>query len=250
MFNDVINPIFIIGAQRAGTSFLFRELSLHEDICPSFHKELNYFSYNFDPNPDKYFDFYSFQSNTSAFLDASPSYLFSRYAPKLIKQFFKKPLIIILLRDPVSRYVSAVDLVRETQPSYKSITPIKLFKKEYNCYKNLLPSEFALESTEQSSITTLGVGLYYYHLKNWFSYFDKSCFFIRDFNNFFSNISNSMFSLYEFLGLSYRSPCIEKLRVGTNNYTEHYVGQNLIIEKFYKCYNKKLSSLNIDIQYD
>lgn len=59
-----------------------------------------------------------------------------------------------------------------------------------------------------------------------------------------------MFSLYEFLGLSYRSPCIEKLRVGTNNYIGHSVGQNLIIEKFYKSFNKKLRSLNIGIQYD
>ena len=44
------DSVFVIGAQRCGTSYIFEQLSQHKDILPSFTKEVNYFSYNYSNN--------------------------------------------------------------------------------------------------------------------------------------------------------------------------------------------------------
>ena len=139
-------------------------------------------------------------------------------------------------------------MVKSTQHKYSNTNILELFNSEQALYSN--PNEFALESDTQLSVTTLGVGLYYYQLCNWFRYFDKSRFFILDFDVFFNNLSSSFSLLYKFLGLEFLSPSAFKVRTGTDTYEQANPELFPEINNFYKLHNQKLKTLIPSISYD
>ena len=242
------DSVFVIGAQRCGTSYIFEQLSQHKDISPSFTKEVNYFSYNYSNNKSAFNKLFKEHDSSKLIFDSSPSYLFSTNAPKRLHSFFDNPCFIVILRNPTARFISAHDLVKATQHKYSNTHFLDLFKSELALYNN--PNEFALESDTQLTITTLGVGLYYYQLSNWFSYFDKSRFFILDFDELFSNLTSSFSLLYKFLGLEFLSPSCLKVRTGTDTYVKSNPDLFPGINSFYKLHNQKLKTLIPSISYD
>ena len=107
------NPnLFIIGAQKAGTTSLSDILSRHKDISVPPEKELNHFDKpNWKDNTEKYLQRYSSRSNFKYRLDATPGYLIKRNntnPASNIHEFCKNdPKFFCLLRHPVRRAVAA-----------------------------------------------------------------------------------------------------------------------------------------------
>lgn len=244
----MFDSVFVLGAQRCGTTYIFDQLSLHKSISPSFTKEVNYFSYNYSNDKSAFKKLFHKHNPSQLYFDSSPSYLFSTNAPKRLHSFFENPCFIVILRNPTARFISAHDLVKSTQHKYSNTNILELFNSEQALYSN--PNEFALESDTQLSVTTLGVGLYYYQLCNWFRYFDKSRFFILDFDVFFNNLSSSFSLLYKFLGLEFLSPSAFKVRTGTDTYEQANPELFPEINNFYKLHNQKLKTLIPSISYD
>jgi hypothetical protein len=112
-------PSFIlVGAQRAGTTSLFRALMSHPLVhAANFHKGVNYF----DVNYAKGFSWYQGHFPTAAHLsrrtrdvpgepmtfEASGYYLFHPCAPERIARHLPEVRIVAMLRDPVERSYSA-----------------------------------------------------------------------------------------------------------------------------------------------
>jgi hypothetical protein len=109
--------VFLIGAQKAGTTTLAALLNQHPDICLATPKETDYFSRNFHEGP-KWFDSRFEGSKAPVRLDASPSYSMasmrqmnetsdSSSVPERIREYDAGARIIYILRPHADRVHSA-----------------------------------------------------------------------------------------------------------------------------------------------
>jgi hypothetical protein len=106
----------IIGAQKSGTTSMFRFICQHPQIVPSAIKEVHFFDGGADPsvnNFEKGMPWYStyFPSRKSINADqktfeATPSYMFNPLAPKRIYDLIPQVKLIALLRNPTERAIS------------------------------------------------------------------------------------------------------------------------------------------------
>ena len=120
---DLVNKknLFIVGAPKAGTTYLFNLLSDHPDISPSKVKEPHYFDEIIPSgrttvikSKKDYQSLFSCSANEKIQMEATASYLyFSSSAGKI---FDYNPLskIVIMLRHPVDRAYSHYLMDRET----------------------------------------------------------------------------------------------------------------------------------------
>lgn len=108
--------ILIVGFQKCGTSALHNFLSNHPKIISSNPKESHFFSYDYRYQKGNEY-YHSFFKNLSLkkdegvkFLEASPSYIESKYykkALKRIKEYNPDVKVICLVRNPIERAYSA-----------------------------------------------------------------------------------------------------------------------------------------------
>ncbi|MCB9812593.1 sulfotransferase [Candidatus Nomurabacteria bacterium] len=94
-----------VGSQKAGTSWLFKCLEEHPEVCGARGKETNFFTKDTSDTSD-YYHLYNDCNHKPVFFEASPLYLYDKDAPQRIKASFPDAKIIILLRDPVERTLS------------------------------------------------------------------------------------------------------------------------------------------------
>lgn len=102
------DPDFIIlGAQRAGTTSLFRYLAAHPRVAAPRRKELHFFSHFYDRGIDWYrAQFPSDRSERPVTGEATPYYLFHPHAPARIARDALRAKLIVLLRNPIDRAYS------------------------------------------------------------------------------------------------------------------------------------------------
>lgn len=130
--------VFIVGAQKAGTTSLHFQLSRHPGILEGRRKELHYFDFNFSNNLDLFYNEFSKSlekrkppvSESRWFLDSSPSYLFHPLVPARIQKTLPNSKLIVLLRNPadraVSHYFHNLRQKRETRAFPRAIVEEKL----------------------------------------------------------------------------------------------------------------------------
>ncbi|MDD4964178.1 MAG: sulfotransferase domain-containing protein [Gallionella sp.] len=114
------NYLFIVGAQKAGTSALFSYIEKHPRLKSGFRKELGYFSsdYLYEKGDDYYRSYFGGVKDDSYGLDATPEYLYYPESALRIRNFAPNSKIVILLREPVSRAMSAFNMYQQI-PSEK-----------------------------------------------------------------------------------------------------------------------------------
>ncbi len=110
--------LFIVGAPKAGSTFLYEKIKQHPALFYTQTKELNYFSqqeleaesYYRDfriKDKEKYLDLYKKVSREQKYaIDASVSYFAYPKVPQRIHEFNPEAKIIIMLRNPVKRAFS------------------------------------------------------------------------------------------------------------------------------------------------
>ena len=111
----------VIGAQRAGTSSLYRWLGDHPGVAPSFRKEVEYFSRYWARGEDWYRAHFEVRAGRRHLrFEATPDYLFHPLAAARAASVVPDARIVVLLRDPVARawshYRHMVRLGYETLP--------------------------------------------------------------------------------------------------------------------------------------
>lgn len=96
----------IIGAQRAGTSSLYRNILQHPDVGGATRKEVHYFDLNHHQGPNWYRSFFpppAAGSPRRLSVEATPYYLYHPAVPARVKALLPEARLIALLRDPVER---------------------------------------------------------------------------------------------------------------------------------------------------
>ncbi len=114
-----VPPSFlIVGAQKAGTTALFRYLAKHPCIKPPEVKEIDFFSCTARYSRGEEFYHSHFPAASSlpdggSTFEASPSYLVNESAPARIHAYNARIRLVAILRDPVERAYSAWNMYEE-----------------------------------------------------------------------------------------------------------------------------------------
>jgi hypothetical protein len=111
----VLPDFLIIGAEKCGTTSLYKALCAHPDVCPARRKEPHFFDYHFARGETWYRAWFPFlwvralrRARRGRFLtgEASPDYIFHPHAARRAKQLLPQARLIAILRDPVERAFS------------------------------------------------------------------------------------------------------------------------------------------------
>ena len=110
-----------MGAQRSGTTWWYDLIASHPGVHDGVAKELHFFHrYSqraFTPaDADVNASYFPRPSGTRAG-DWSPGYLAHFWAPPCLREAAPEARVLVLLRDPVERYISGVGLQSETRRS-------------------------------------------------------------------------------------------------------------------------------------
>jgi hypothetical protein len=112
-------PTFVVvGAQRCGTTSLFRALLSHPNILrPVMHKGVNYFDVNWEKPWSWYLGHFPLAASArrkaapghtgAGVFEASGYYMFHPHAPKRMSDALPEVKIVAMVRDPVERAYSA-----------------------------------------------------------------------------------------------------------------------------------------------
>jgi len=172
----MIKPnLFIVGAPKCGTTFLYHYLKKHPDIYFPEFKEPHFFGSDlirrngaYDLSLNQYYDL--FKSDKKIIGEASTFYIFSKNAAKEIYNFNSEAKIIIMLRD-------LVDLVYSlhSQFVFSGDEVVEDFKKALDLEQN------RLNGIDIPNQTTVVNKLFYtqnildlpYNIKSFIDYFKK-----------------------------------------------------------------------------
>ena len=113
----VLPNTFIIGAQRCGTTSLFRYLTQHPSVTgPRLEKGVHYFDTNFGRSLDWYRGHFPTERTTRIsrqrygcdlrVVEACPYYAFHPFVPGRIAELIDEPRFVLLVRDPAARALS------------------------------------------------------------------------------------------------------------------------------------------------
>jgi hypothetical protein len=107
-------PNFLgIGAQRAGTTWLYENLRTHPDIFLPKKKELRYFNFEYECGEEHYLENFADVGGESAIGEITPGYYWNHAALKRIAAYRPEMRLIFILRSPVDRAYSQYELYRD-----------------------------------------------------------------------------------------------------------------------------------------
>jgi hypothetical protein len=120
----MLPDFLLVGAQRAGTTSLFRALAAHPGVAqPNLHKGVHYFDVNYARGEDWYRGHFPLRRGSRLAFESAGYYMHHPLAPERIAADLPGVKLLALLRDPVERAYSAHkhELARgfETETSFE-----------------------------------------------------------------------------------------------------------------------------------
>ena len=279
-------PSFIIiGAQKCGTTSLYKYMVEHPQILPAVRKELHFFNWVSKPGNKKKaegVDWYLSQfpkiPNGKNLItgEATPTYLVDPHTPQRMFKLLPDVKLIVLLRNPVDRAVSHYHHNRRMSKQREPLPFEKAIAKEserLKLEKEKLISDENYRSLFHRYYSYLERGVYIEQLERWMSIFPREQFLILKSEDFYENPDVTLQEVFEFLGLSnYQvankkkynqlpyEPRAPKIRSTLSEYfqpyntrLEEYLGQkfnwdNTAVQKLEYRENKSLKTTSITQQ--
>ncbi|WP_299160577.1 sulfotransferase domain-containing protein [uncultured Eudoraea sp.] len=209
--------LFILGAPKCGTTFLFETFKRHPRIFLPRIKELNYFSfyqlkihsYYKDlktKSLNKYLRYYKKAKSETYLVDASVSYFTFDEVPKAIKEFNSEAKIIFMVRNPYKRAFS--HYLMDKRMGYAP--------KPFSEYLND-ESTFHFRQYVHNS-------LYYKEISKYFEHFDRSNILILELESLKENYT----SIFQFLNIAPIEINFEE-KVNENKNSRNWIGR--IVQK-------------------
>jgi hypothetical protein len=144
--------LFIVGAQKAGTTSLHDYLSTHPRIFSADKKEVGYFSHqrNYEQGSTWYHNHIHFKKwifGKKFYLDATPGYFYKPQVAERVLQYNSEARIVVMVRNPVDRAFSAYNMYQQMH-QMTDLRKEKLLKdfvagttqKEFENFSNILNS--------------------------------------------------------------------------------------------------------------
>lgn len=207
----------ILGAQRCGTSSLYRYLGAHPDIIPSVRKETEYFSRSFHEGEDWYRAHFALRSRVALqrrvrrqdqlCFEATPDYLFYPLVPGRVFSTLPDAKFIVLLRDPVDRAFSHHKHMRRLGFEKLSFEEA-LAVEEDRISDDLSRIQFEPSYRARAALrySYLARGRYAEQLERWYDFFSRERFLILDSHAFFTAQKEMLLQVCAFLGVRNWTP--------------------------------------------
>jgi hypothetical protein len=198
----------VIGAQRSGTSSLYRYLGRHPGVAPSFRKEVEFFSRYYARGVPWYRAHFELEAGRPRLrFEATPDYLFHPLAPARAATVVPEARLIVLLRDPVARawshYQHMVDLGYETLPFEAA-----LGAEEERCAADLAALDADPDHDAKALLrySYVSRGRYAEQLDRWLSSFARDRVLVIRSEDFFRDTITAYARILEFLELDPWAP--------------------------------------------
>jgi hypothetical protein len=194
--------LFIVGAAKAGTTFLFSLLGQHPEIFTtdnSRHKEPAFFSNLRGIRTwERYVKIFSSASGERYIAESSTAYLTDPASAQRIYNFNQRAKIIILLRNPVHRAYSLYNWMVQSGYEYSSSFELALEREEKRSKKKI-PNFF--EPEYFYNYMYFSSGLYSEQIQRYIDLFNEEDVYIELFENFIANRPKVLTNIFEWLDL-------------------------------------------------
>ncbi len=185
----------IIGAQKGGTTSLYRYLTEHPEIGGASKKEVHFFDRSYDKGMDWYLAHFPRRGEFPVVGEASPSYLFHPEVPGRVRRAVPDAKLIALLRNPVDRAFSQYQMnVR------KGFEPLP-FEEAIDREPERLRLAADRSTTQWRYSSYLARGLYAEHLEWWLAAFPRGQLLVLRSEDFFARPEEGLAEALAFLGL-------------------------------------------------
>ena len=207
--------LFIVGAPKSGTTFLYERLKNNEELFFPKIKELNFFSYETlrsnsyyqdykIEDINKYLGFYKTVKNEKYIIDPSVSYFADKDVPSAIFNFNPDSKIVIILRNPIKRAYS--HYLMDIRMGYAH-NPLKEYIDD--------------EKSNPHFVQYIQNSLYFENISNYLKFFKKEniCVFVLE------NIEDEISKLYQFLEIDRSSNLLANKKVNESKTPSNFVGR-------------------------
>jgi hypothetical protein len=257
----VLPDFLIIGAQRCGTTSLYRYLAKHPCVAPSFTKEVHFFDNDFVRGegwyrahfPTALSAYYSQRIRRCPFVtgEASPYYIYHPHAAKRVAAAIPKVKLVALLRNPVDRAYSHYH--HEVRGKAETLTFEEAIERETD---RLSPDIERMSHDEHymgynhNHFSYLSRGIYVDQLKTWLQFFAPEQMLILRSEDFYRQPAEILGRVLDFLRLPGWEP---------RNYKRHNPGRyprmdtetRRRLAEYFKPYNRELYNLlGTDFEWD
>ena len=235
--------LFIVGAQRSGTTALKDYLKKYKEILfaspetpePKYflQKKIDYQNY-----VKTYFNLDL--KKVKILAEKTTSYFENKLVPQKLKKLKKKLKIIIILRNPIHRAYSNYKFSKENNYE-KFVFSFKLSKQENRPYDK--------KKISVSPYKYFKRGEYIKNLDHWFKFFSKEDVLILNFEKLILNDQKTIKSLCKFLKLKFNKKNIFTKKNSTENKKISKKDYILLSKKYYDCNNLLKKKYKIDIKF-
>jgi len=246
-----LNPDFVIlGAQKAGTTSLFEVLKQHSKIYSSSVKEVHYFShddwYNESKNHHQYQAFFPMSlslPNDVLTYESTPIYLFHPEVAKRLYKFNKKLKLIMVLRSPAERALSAWTMYHHKfkQGYFAELQDSRSFSAAIQEEMKAIDENGYRDQFEHHSYIKRGI--YYFQIERYLEYFDESQILILESDELKNNFEKVLEQLMSFLNLPKEHFTSLNSNVSSIKRSQSFNDELNKLRKFYEPYNEKLYEL-------
>tara|TARA_B110000444_G_scaffold238986_1_gene253031 strand:- start:1350 stop:2192 length:843 start_codon:yes stop_codon:yes gene_type:complete len=199
-------PDFLgIGAQKSGTTWLYKNLRKHPQLYLPETKEIHYFDWYFYKSINWYYKYFKGAKKNQVTGEINPCYsTLSEKKIKLIHKMNPKLKIILLLRNPIERAWSqaVMNLVKRKKANIAKVDLFSIIKiatstrkKDFHLIKN---HEFIAHFNHPRSIER---GNYLNIIKKWEKYFPNNQIFIGDYNQLNLSPDKLLNEIFNFLAI-------------------------------------------------
>ena len=253
--------VFIVGAQKAGTSSLFDGLNQLQGVIKTDTKEVAYFDRdeNYSKGKTWYHSHFTGRYKAKALIDATPEYLYKSYVAQRIYRYDPNAKIIISLRNPVERAYSAWNMYkqfgeetgrfsRDFRAQLKKINPDlheKFYANDFPSFKEVVEDGIrALEVEKEDSFGIVARGLYYSQVLQYMNLFNKENLHVMFYEDFRANYKGCLREIMSFLCFDKQSEISRRAEKNVRKYTSTMSKEMYVkLENFYKEDRGKLADL-------
>ncbi len=240
------NPSFlIIGAQRCGTTSLFRSLMQHPRIRPPVKKEIHYFDDQYGLGLDWYRSHFPpvrlFEGLITG--EASPYYLFHPLAPSRVAEVYPDMKLIVLLRNPVDRAWSHYHHNRRRGRESRSFEDaLAMEARQLEGEEDRIVNEPGYRSDPHRHFSYTARGIYAPQIRRWLDCFPPDRFLFIPSEEYFKRYEKTLESVFDFLGVG-KAPQIVEPGKADHGYDAMLPATREQLELYYRPFNRELGDM-------
>lgn len=196
----------VIGAQRAGTTSLFRSLESHPQVLAAPIKEVHYFDTHADFDESWYRSHFPLRRRECKAGEATPYYLFHPRCPATVHAMVPGVRLIAVLRDPVERAVSQFrhEVRRGFETERDLATAIDLESSRMQGEEQRLLQDPSYFSHAHNHASYLARGEYARQIRAWLEFFPREQLLVLVSERMFADPSRELARAQEHIGVTVR----------------------------------------------